>query len=125
MKNTKKFINNLKNKYSAEIELLSSINFEFLEFDNLDEMVEHLENSLELAIDGVYVSWNDCYYRDRYDAIDVLKNDDYAVEQAFMGRIEFESKSYIGNRENGAILELESYDINSISDMIDFIKESI
>ncbi|HVI42786.1 MAG TPA: hypothetical protein VM577_19435 [Anaerovoracaceae bacterium] len=75
--------------------------------------------------DGVYCHWCDGYFADKDEAIEIMKEDERAVEAAFNGHIDFESRPFICNRYDDAQQNMERSDCQKLGAMKGFFVENV
>lgn len=89
---------------------------------NLDiTIIDEVYDNLGCYENGVYVRWCDAYFSSEEDAIDLLKEDEYAIEAAFNCRIKFEDRPYIENIYNNRQEILDYNEVEDVRELMNFM----
>lgn len=94
---------NYSNDYSTEI-----ADIEAVISGSYWEMTSKEKADISINDEGVYVRWCDSYFSDWDNAVDILKEDDRAVNAAFGGYIEIEDSPHLENLYDNATTDISS-----------------
>jgi hypothetical protein len=92
--------------FSPVFDIFEKLEIDFSDCKTIEEVHARIERDFQLNKDGVYCNWNNAYFRDYDEAVEIMKEDEAAVYAAFGGYVKFQDCPYCENLYNGYVKSL-------------------